>query len=143
MTKDQLKKYLDGVIDDIRTLYVKTQEKLREIQKKANSEWTTVYNIPVHMTPDQQAANAAVMQDAANKLNQEYKEAVEKAIQEATDTIAAVKKSAIQDLTAAEPVPTDIQLRMAEQIKKEYRNGNNALSLDRVMGVVGVPAALV
>ena len=46
MTKDQLKKYLDGVIDDIRTLYVKTQEKLREIQKKANSEWTTVYNIP-------------------------------------------------------------------------------------------------
>ena len=43
-----------------------------------------------------------------------------------------MKKSAIQDLTAAEPVPTDIQLRMAEQIKKEYRNGNNALSLDRV-----------
>ena len=36
MTKDQLKKYLDGVIDDIRTLYIKTQEKLREIQKKAN-----------------------------------------------------------------------------------------------------------
>ena len=85
MTKDQLKKYLDGVIDDIRTLYIKTQEKLREIQKKANSEWTTVYNVPVHMTPDQQAANAAVMQDAANKLNQEYKEAVEKAIQEATE----------------------------------------------------------
>ena len=132
MTKDQLKKYLDGVIDDIRTLYIKTQEKLREIQKKANSEWTTVYNVPVHMTPDQQAANAAVMQDAANKLNQEYKEAVEKAIQEATDAIATIKKSAIQDLTAAEPVPTDIQLRMAEQIKKEYRSGNNALSLDRV-----------
>lgn len=132
MTKDHLKKYLDSVIDDIRTLYIKTQEKLREIQKKANSEWTTVYNVPVHMTPDQQAANAAVMQDAANKLNQEYKEAVEKAIQEATDTIAAVKKSAIQDLTAAEPIPTDVQLRMAEQIKKEYSSGNNALSLDRV-----------
>lgn len=132
MTKDQLKKYLDGVIDDIRTLYIKTQEKLREIQKKANSEWTTVYNVPVHMTPDQQAANAAVMQDAANKLNQEYKEAVEKAIQEAANTIAAEKKSAIQDLTAAEPVPTDVQLRMAEQIKKEYSSGNNALSLDRV-----------
>lgn len=132
MTKDQLKKYLDGVIDDIRTLYVKTQEKLQEIQKKASSEWTTVYNIPVHMTPEQQATNVAVMQDAANKLNQEYRESVEKMILEAEDTLKTIKKTAIQDLTAAEPVPTDVQLRMAEQIKKEYSSGNNALSLDRV-----------
>lgn len=132
MTKEQLKKYLDGVIDDVRTLYIKTQEKVQEIQKKANSEWITVYSVPVHMTLEQQAANAAVMQDAANKLNQEYKEVTEKAVQEATDFLATVKKTAIQDLTAAEPVPTDVQLRMAEQIKKEYSNGNNALSLDRV-----------
>lgn len=132
MTKDQLKKYLDGVINDIRTLYVKTQEHIQDIQKKATSEWTTVYSVPVHMTSEQQAANAAVMQDAANKLNQEYREAVEKAIQEAADTIATVKKAAIQDLAAAEPVPTDVQLRMAEQIKKEYGSGSKALSVDRV-----------
>lgn len=131
MTKDQLKKYLDGVINDIRTLYVKTQEHIQDIQKKATSEWTTVYSVPVHMTPEQQAANAAVMQDAANKLNQEYREAAEKAIQEAADTIATVKKAAIQDLAAAEPVPTDVQLRMAEQIKKEYGSGSKALPVDR------------
>lgn len=67
MTKDQLKKYLDGVIDDIRTLYIKTQEKLREIQKKANSEWTTVYNVPVHMTPDQQAVESFISAYQANR----------------------------------------------------------------------------
>lgn len=132
MTKDQLKKYLSGVIDDIRTLYVKTQEQVKEIQKKAGSEWTTVYSVPVHMTPEQQAANAAVMQDAANKLISNYQEAVEKAVQEALDFVATVKKTAIQELTAAEPVPTDVQLRMAEQIKKEYGSGSKALPVDRV-----------
>ena len=53
MTRDQLKKYIDGVIDDIRTLYVKTQETIQNIQKQSNSEWTKVYSIPVHMTPEQ------------------------------------------------------------------------------------------
>lgn len=132
MTKDQLKKYLSGVIDDIRTLYVKTQEQVQEIQKKAGSEWITVYSVPVHMTPEQQTANAAVMQDAANKLISNYQEAVEKAVQEALDFVATVKKTAIQELTAAEPVPTDVQLRMAEQIKREYSSGGNVLSVDRV-----------
>lgn len=132
MTKDQLKKYLSGVIDDIRMLYVKTQEQVQEIQKKAGSEWTTVYSVPVHMTPEQQAANAAVMRDAANKLISNYQEAVEKAVQEALDFVATVKKTAIQELTAAEPVPTDVQLRMVEQIKKEYSSGSKALPVDKV-----------
>lgn len=132
MTKDELKEQLDSAIDEIRTSYIAVQEKLQDMQKKASSEWTTVYSFPVHITPEQQAVNAAAMRDEENKLNQEYREAVEKKIQETTDTIAAVKKAAIQDVTAAEPVPTDVQLRMAEQIKKEYSSGNNALSLDRV-----------
>lgn len=132
MTKDQLKKYLESVMNDIRALYIATQEKVHELKKQSKSEWTTVYSVPVHMTPEQQAANAAVMQDAANRLNTEYKEAVEKMVQEAFDFVATVKKAAIQDLTAAEPFPTDVQLRMVEQIKKEYSSGNNALSLDRV-----------
>lgn len=132
MTRDQLKKYLDGVIDDIRTLYVKTQETIQNIQKQSNSEWTKAYSIPVHMTPEQQERMKELGRDAANKAMQEYREAAEKLIQEATDHIANVKKAAIQDLTAAEPVPTDIQLRMAEQIKKEYSTDGNVLSLDRV-----------
>lgn len=132
MTKDQMKKYLEKVIEDIRSKYVKTQEALQDIQKKANSEWTTVYSIPVHMTPEQQEATAGVMREAANQLLAAYREDVEKLVQEATDTIAAEKKVIIQALTAAEPVPTDVQLRMAEQIKKEYGSNGNALSLDRV-----------
>jgi hypothetical protein len=132
MTKDQLKKYLDSVIDDIRKLYINTQERIQEIQKNASSEWTTVYSVPVHMTPEQQATNAAIMQDAVNKLNEEYRNKVDAKIQEAMDFIATLKKTAIQDVAAAEPVPTDIQLRMAEQIKKEYGYNGNALALDRV-----------
>lgn len=131
MTRDQLKNYLEGVIDDIRTLYVKTQETIQDIQKQSNSGWTKVYSIPVHMTPEQQERMEEIGRDAANKAMQEYREAAEKLIQEATDHIAYVKKAAIQDLTAAEPVPTDVQLRMAEQIKKEYSKDGNALSPDR------------
>lgn len=132
MTNEQLKKYLSGVIDDIRTLYVRTQEAVQEIQKQSQSEYTKIYGVPIRMTEEQRAQMSAVGQDSVNKLIFEYRETVDKAVQEALDFVATVKKTAVQDLAAAEPVPTDVQLRMAEQIKKKYNSGGNVLSIDRV-----------
>lgn len=133
MTKEQLKKYLENTINEIRTLYVATQEKIAEVQKQSNSEWTKIYNIPVRMTAEQQANMATLGRDAVNQMNAEYHSEVEKLIQEATEFVGVVKKKAIQDLIAAEPVPTDVQLRMAEQIKKEYTINGNAIAVDRAV----------
>lgn len=132
MTRDRLKTYLEGVIDDIRTNYIEAQEKIQEIQKAANIEYDWYGSTPVRLDSNGIAAKKQRGRDAANEKMQEYRKKAEKLIQEATDHIANVKKAAIQDLTAAEPVPTDVQLRMAEQIKKEYSTDGNVLSLDRV-----------
>lgn len=76
---------------------------------------------------------AELGRDVVNQMNAEYRAEVEKLIQEATEFIATVKKKAVQDLTAAEPLPTDVQLRMAEQIKKEYTTNGNAIAVDRAV----------
>jgi len=133
MTKEQLKRYLETTMNDIRTLYLVTQEKIAEVKKQSNSEWTKIYNTPVRMTPEQQASMAELGRDVVNQMNAEYRAEVEKLIQEATEFIATVKKKAVQDLTAAEPLPTDVQLRMAEQIKKEYTTSGNAIAVDRAV----------
>jgi len=133
MTKEQLKRYLETTMNDIRTLYLVTQEKIAEVKKQSNSEWTKIYNTPVRMTPEQQASMAELGRDVVNQMNAEYRAEVEKLIQEATEFIATVKKKAVQDLTAAEPLPTDVQLRMAEQIKKEYTTNGNAIAVDRAV----------
>ena len=133
MTKEQLKRYLETTMNDIRTLYLVTQEKIAEVKKQSNSEWTKIYNTPVRMTPEQQASMVELGRDVVNQMNAEYHAEVEKLIQEATEFIATVKKKAVQDLTAAEPLPTDVQLRMAEQIKKEYTSNGNAIVIDRAV----------
>ena len=133
MTKEQLKRYLENTMNDIRTLYLVTQEKIAEVKKQSNSEWTKIYNTPVRMTPEQRANMAALGRDVINQMNAEYRAEVEKLIQEATEFIATVKKKAVQDLAAAEPLPTDVQLRMAEQIKKEYTTNGNAIAVDRAV----------
>ncbi len=132
MTQEQLKKYLNGVIDEIRTLYVKTQEQIQEVQKKAQSGYSSFYNIPIRLTAEQAESQEQIGRDVANKIMAEYREAVEKLIQEAEDTLKTVKKAAIQDFTAAEPVPTELQLRMMDQIKKEYSTDKDGLNLTQV-----------
>lgn len=132
MTRDQLKKYLDSVIDDVRKLYVKTQEQIQEVQKKAQSGYSSFYNIPVRLTAEQAESQEQIGRDVANKIMAEYREALEKLIQETENTITIIKKAAIQDFTAAEPVPTDLQLRMVEQIKKEYSADKGGLLLTQV-----------
>lgn len=132
MTKDQLKKYLDSVIDDVRKLYVKTQEQIQEVQKKAQSGYSSFYNIPVRLTAEQAESQEQIGRDIANKIMADYREALEKQIQETENTITIIKKAAIQDFAAAEPVPTDLQLRMVEQIKKEYSADKGGLLLTQV-----------
>ena len=132
MTKEQLKKYLNGVIDDIRTLYVKTQEQIQKVQETAKSGYSHFYNMPVRLTAEQAETQKQIARDVANKIMAEYKETLEKFIRDAEDTIASVKKAAIQDFVAAEPVPTELQLRMVDQIKKEYSADRGGLSLVQV-----------
>lgn len=132
MTKEQLMKYLNGVIEEIRTLYVKTQEQIQEVRKKSLSTWNTFYNTLVKLTPEQAESQEQIGRDVVNKIMAEYHDALDKLIREAEDTIATVKKAAIQDFTAAEPVPTELQLRMMEQIKKEYATDKDGLNLTQV-----------
>lgn len=133
MTKEQLQKYLNGVIDDMRNLYVNTQQQCEELRKQADKDWAYFGTSLMKLTENQKAGAAAIAQDAVNKLMQDYREKIDQLMQEAENFIAEVKKAAVQDLVAAEPVPTDVQLRMVDQIKREYhQTGKNELNLVEV-----------
>lgn len=118
-----LGKYIDEKITSLRKVHVDYQEAMEKITKHYSSEWVTMRNTPIHISPEAVAANEGIGREIAGKLIEERDAEIDKIIKEAEDTLAAEKKKAIQEYAAAEPVPTDEQLRRVDQLRSEYTVG--------------------
>ena len=120
MNQEQLKKYLEGAINDIRTLYVTYQKKFDELEHEGHAEYTMMGIYQIHLSDEQQRQRAEQARNIGNQLMEEYRDAEKKAVEEVETFLAELKKEAVQELTAAEPVPTENQLTMIDMIRREY-----------------------
>lgn len=122
-----LGKYIDSQLTEIRSISAKCEAKIEEIKKKQSSGWTEMYGVPIHLSTEQIAANEPTVREAIGKIMEERDKEIEKIIQETEEKLAEEKKRAIQACAAAEPVPTDEQLRRVEQLKTEYGVGESMI----------------
>lgn len=125
-----LGKYIDDQLTRIRKISSTYNTKAEELEKKQSKEWGDVLGMPVHLTTEQIANNIAIGRELVGKLFEERDAEIEKVIKETEEKLAEQKKVAIQDCVAAEPVPTDEQLRRVEHLRAEYGVGESMITAD-------------
>lgn len=122
-----LGKYIDDQLTKIRKIKADYDNKAEQITKTQSSEWTTFYSVPVKLSTEQIADNITLGREAIGMLMEECEAKINQVIKETEETLAGEKKKAIQAYAAAEPVPTDEQLRRVEQLKAEYGVGSTMI----------------
>ncbi|MCD8042444.1 MAG: hypothetical protein LUH10_05210 [Tannerellaceae bacterium] len=125
-----INKIAENALDEMRKIYKRYQDGMQKITNAYSKEWKVIGGIQFRLSDEAVSKNIEIGQEINGQLKQEYTEAIQKIIDDTEETLATAKKKAIQDKTAAEPVPTEEDLRRVEQLRNRYSHSGVLNQMD-------------
>ncbi len=107
-------------LDEIRNVHSKYSEAIAKVQAEASKEWIEKYGMPMHISPEAVERNKENAREFVGELMKEYKDTIQRLVDEGEATLSGEKRIAIQEYAAAEHVPTQDDLNRMEVLKREY-----------------------